>query len=70
MFAKVLDLKSVGYIETLERQRMLSSGMLRHVDLVGTDVAPKWRFLQRPRSLIPQKTAFFTVTAVKTSNLT
>jgi hypothetical protein len=31
---------------------------------------PKRRFLQEPHSVKTQKTPFFTVTAVKTSNLT
>jgi hypothetical protein len=77
---------------------MLSSGMLRRVALVRTDVS--WepgasfirvtrigkqgttqaatsnlrtlqrRFLQEPHGLTSQKTTFFIVTAVKTSNLT
>jgi hypothetical protein len=33
-------------------------------------VPPKRRFLQEPHSVSSQKTAFFIVTAVKTSNLT
>jgi hypothetical protein len=33
-------------------------------------VAPKRRFLQEPHGVTPQKTPFFIVTAVKTSNLT
>jgi hypothetical protein len=33
-------------------------------------VPPKHRFLQEPHGVTSQKTAFFTVTAVKTSNLT
>jgi hypothetical protein len=81
----------------------MSSGMLRRVDLVRTDVSeelflrsvrrllvtasvvpsspiqvtlmkealpPKRRFLQEPRGVTSQKTPFFIVTAVKTSNLT
>jgi hypothetical protein len=71
--------------------RMMSSGMLRRVALVRTDVseelsasfirvtrigglwttlAPKRRFLQEPHGVTSQKTSFFIVTAVKTSNLT
>jgi hypothetical protein len=82
---------------------MLSSGMLRRVALVRTDVSeesgasfikvtrigelgttqaatsnrrtrtsfpPKRRFLQEPHGVTSQKTPFFIVTAVKTSNLT
>jgi hypothetical protein len=60
--------------------------MLRLVVLVRTDVSeernayilvtlmmvapPKRRFLQEPRGTTSQKTEFFIVTAVKTSNLT
>jgi hypothetical protein len=44
-------------------------------DLVRTDVLealcnPESRFLQKPHGVTSQKTAFFIVTAVKTSNLT
>jgi hypothetical protein len=39
--------------------------MLRRVALVRTDVSKERRFLQEP-----QKTAFFIVTVVKTSNHT
>jgi hypothetical protein len=72
---------------------MVSSGMLRRVALVKTDVSeepsasfirvtriselgttlaatPKCRFLQEPQGVTSQKTTFFLVTAVKTSNLT
>jgi hypothetical protein len=84
---------------------MVSSGMLRHVALVRTDVSeelnavlslcqllitasvvpsskilvtlmkkvlvpPKCRILQEPNGVTSQKTQFFIVTAVKTSNLT
>jgi hypothetical protein len=85
---------------------MVSSGKLRRVALVGTDVSeepggsfirvtsigelgttqaatsnrrtlrrkeapvpPKRRFLQQPHGVTSQKTQFFIVTAVKTSNL-
>jgi hypothetical protein len=34
------------------------------------EVSPKRRFLQEPHSVTSQKTPFFIVTAVKTSNLT
>jgi hypothetical protein len=49
---------------------MPSSGMMRHVTLVRTYVPPKRPFLQEPQGITLQKTAFFRVTAVKTSNLT
>jgi hypothetical protein len=84
---------------------MVSSGLLRRVALVRTDVSeesvflrsvrrllvtacvvpsspifvtlmkkapgpPKRRFLQEPHGVTTQKTQFFIVTAVKTSNLT
>jgi hypothetical protein len=39
------------------------------VALVRTDVPLKHRFLQEPHGVISQKVAFFTVTAVKTLNL-
>jgi hypothetical protein len=44
--------------------------MLRRVVLVRTDISEKRRFLQEPHGVTSQKTAFFIVTAVKTSNLT
>jgi hypothetical protein len=50
--------------------RKVSSGMLRCVTLVRTVVPPKRRFLQEPHGVTSQKTPFFIVTAVKTSNLT
>jgi hypothetical protein len=37
---------------------------------VGCQVPPKRRFLQEPHGVTTQKTPFFVVTAVKTSNLT
>jgi hypothetical protein len=63
---------------------MASSGMIRRVALVRTDfseelsasfirvtrIDPKRRFLQEPHGVTSQKTPFFIVTAVKTSNLT
>jgi hypothetical protein len=83
---------------------MVSSGMLRRMALVRTDISeepgasfirvtrigelgathaatsnrvrceeipiPKRRFLQEPHGVTSQKTPFFIVTAVKTSNLT
>jgi hypothetical protein len=69
---------------------MVSSGFLRHVAIVITEVSeepgasfirvtkigelvhqvpPKHRFLQEPHGITTQKTPFFIVTAVKTSNL-
>jgi hypothetical protein len=50
--------------------RMPSSGLLHCMSLVRTDVPPKCQFLQEPHYITNQKTAFFTVTVVKTSNLT
>jgi hypothetical protein len=47
---------------------MASSGMLRRVALVRTDVSSE--FLQGPHDVTSQKTPFFIVTAVKTSNIT
>jgi hypothetical protein len=38
--------------------------------LVRTDVTEERRFLQEPHGVISLNTAFFTVIAVKTSNLT
>jgi hypothetical protein len=65
---------------------MLSSGILRRVALVRTDISeeritsimlvtanavpPKRRFLQELHGVTAQKTPFFVVTAVKTLNLT
>jgi hypothetical protein len=57
---------------------MASSGMLRHVALVRTDVSSiimryvplKRRFLQEPHGVTSQKTPLFIVTAVETSNPT
>jgi hypothetical protein len=52
---------------------MVSSGLLRRVALVRTDVSEEpgaSRFLQEPHGVTTQKTPFFIVTAVKTSNLT
>jgi hypothetical protein len=42
--------------------------MLRRVALVRTDVPQKRRFFQEPHGVTSQKTSFFIVTAVKTSN--
>jgi hypothetical protein len=44
--------------------------MLRRVALVTTDDSEEREFLQEPHGVTSQKTAFFIVTAVKTSNLT
>jgi hypothetical protein len=49
---------------------MPSSGKWRRVDLMWTDVPPKRRFIQALYDATSQKTAFFIVTDVKTSNLT
>jgi hypothetical protein len=40
---------------------MPSSGVLRRVALVRTDVPPKSWFLQVPHGVTSQKTAFFTI---------
>jgi hypothetical protein len=48
---------------------MPSSGMLRRVALVRTEVSEERRLLQEPSGVTSQKTAFFIVSAVKTSNL-
>jgi hypothetical protein len=53
-----------------EVRRMPSSGMLRRVALVRTDVSEKLQFLQEPHCVTFQKTSFFRVTAVETSNIT
>jgi hypothetical protein len=60
---------NVGIVKERE-QRMVSSGLLRRVALVRTDVSEEPRFLQEPHGVTTQKTPFFIVTAVKTSNLT
>jgi hypothetical protein len=49
---------------------MLSSGILRPVALVRTDFSDENRFLKEPHGLASQKTSFFIVIAVETSNLT
>jgi hypothetical protein len=49
---------------------MPSSGMWRRVDILLTDVPPKRRLTQYLHDATSQKTAFFIVIAVKTSNLT
>jgi hypothetical protein len=38
--------------------------------MIGTILPPKHPFFQEPHGITSQKTAFFIVTAVKTSNLT
>jgi hypothetical protein len=40
---------------------MQSSGTLRNVALVRTDIPPKRLFLQKPHDVTSQETAFFTV---------
>jgi hypothetical protein len=49
---------------------MLSSAMSRCVALVRNDFPLKHQFLQELLGVISQKTAFFMVIAMKTSNLT
>jgi hypothetical protein len=56
--------------EYISEWRMPSSGMWRCADLVWTDVWEDRRLTQDLHSATSQKTAFFIVTAVKTSNLT
>jgi hypothetical protein len=48
----------------------MSSGILRRLALVRTDVWEERRFLQELHGVTFQKTPFFIVTAVKTSDLT
>jgi hypothetical protein len=48
---------------------MPSSGTLRRLALVKTDVSEDSRFLQEPYDVTSQKMAFFIFTAGKTSNL-
>jgi hypothetical protein len=52
------------------KRRKLSSGMLHHVALARNDVPQKCQFLQEPHGITSQKTVFFIITTVKTSNLT
>jgi hypothetical protein len=47
---------------------MLSSGMLHRVALVRTDTPLKCQYLHEPHGVTSQKTAFFVVTTMKTSN--
>jgi hypothetical protein len=49
---------------------MASSGMLLRMALVRADVSEERRFLKEPHGVTSLKTAFFTVNAVKISNLT
>jgi hypothetical protein len=49
---------------------MPSFGMLSRRALEETNVSLKRRFLQEPHGVTSQNTAFFIVTAEKTSNLT
>jgi hypothetical protein len=49
---------------------MPCSGMWRSVDLVRIDVSEERQFTQDLHGATSQKTAFFIVTAAKTSNLT
>jgi hypothetical protein len=99
-------MQQFNYRKTSKTWKMASSGMLRRMALVRTDVSeelsasviratrigelgttqaatsnrrtlrrrrqvpPKRRFLQEPHGVTSQKTPFFTVTAVKTANLT
>jgi hypothetical protein len=53
----------------MERRR-LCSGMLHHVALEKTDIPPKCWFSQEPHGVTSQKTAFFIVSTIKTSNPT
>jgi hypothetical protein len=49
---------------------MQSSGILRRVAVVNTDVSEKHRFLQEPQPVKSQKMSFFIVIDVKPSNVT
>jgi hypothetical protein len=49
---------------------MTYSGKLRHVALARADVSEESQFLQEPHGVTSQMMAFFTVTTMKTSNLT
>jgi hypothetical protein len=55
-----------GSLKHMTLKRMASSGMLHRVVQVPLN---RW-FLQEPHGITSQKTAFFMVTTVKTSNLT
>jgi hypothetical protein len=72
--AYLMPWKNVNILVYLNKHyttwRTPSSGMWRLVDLVWTAVPPKRRFIQDLHGAPSQKTAFFMVTAVKTSNLT
>jgi hypothetical protein len=60
---------AVQFSQTFHR-RMASSRMLHRVPLVGIDVSEERQFLQQAHGVTSQKTPFFILTAVKTSNLT
>jgi hypothetical protein len=49
---------------------MPAYGILRRVSLVRTDFSEEHPFLQEPRGVTSQKTAFFMIIAMETSNLT
>jgi hypothetical protein len=61
---------SVGISEFTIQMKNGVFWVLRRVALVKTEVSPKRRFLQEPHGAISQKTTFFVVPLVKTSNLT
>jgi hypothetical protein len=71
-FSRVFHSICGGYTvyKSIIIQRMPSSGMWRRIDLVLTDVPSKRRFTHDLHSATSQKTAFFIVTVMKTSNLT
>jgi hypothetical protein len=52
------------------RNNVSSNEQTRHTSWSRRYVPPKHRFLQEPHGVTSQMTAFFIVTAVKTSNLT